>query len=61
MFYDMNTVYKRLYEQFHINKTTTESIENYQLIKQDQKLNSENKISSVGDRHLFYLNNDGKL
>ena len=38
MFYDMNTVYKRLYEQFHINKTTTESIENDQLIKKRPKI-----------------------
>ena len=61
MFYDKKTVYKRLYEQFHINKTTTESMENDQLIKIDQKLNFKNQISSVDDRHLFYLNSDGKL
>ena len=61
MFYDMKTVYKRFYEPFHINKTTTESIENYQLIKKYQKLNFENKISSVGDRNLFNLNSNGKL
>ena len=61
MFYDMKTVYKRLYDPFHINKTTTESIKNDQLIKIDQKLNFKNKISSVGDRNLFYLNSDGKL
>ena len=61
MFYDMKTVYKSLYEPFHINKTTTESIENYQLIKKYQKFNFENKISSVGDGNLFYLNSDGKL
>ena len=61
MFYDTRTFYKSLYEPFHINKTTTESIENYQSIKKDQKLNFENKISSVGDRNLFYLNSDGKV
>ena len=38
MFYDMKTVYKRLYEPFRINKTATESIENDQMIKKDQKL-----------------------
>ena len=53
MFYDMKTVYKRLYEPFHINKTTTESIENDQLIKNDRALNFENKISSVGDITYF--------
>ena len=53
MFYDTEIFYKRLYEPFHINKTTTENIENDQLIKKDQKLNFENKISSVGDRNLF--------
>ena len=61
MFYDMKTVYKRLYEPFHINKTTTEITEDDQLIKKDQIFNFENKISSVGDRNLFYLNNDGEL
>ena len=32
MFYHKKTVYKRLYKPFHINKNTTEIIENDQLL-----------------------------
>ena len=58
----MNTVIRSSYEPYHIIRTIIEIIDNYPFLSyNNQTLNFKNKISCVGDKNFFYLNENGKL